>query len=223
MVMEDRRKRAFIVLQGLAYFIVDYTSTLLLASFLFKNDLMIFLASISETNILSRICGDLAVRGIPLICLILLMFKNKISWSDIGLKISRKKIGIGLQIGLAAVYLGIFLFKGDYTCRGLYAALYYLFVVAMTEELIFRGFLFHWFMRSFSKNTSMVLSGLLFGLMHSIMPIVLLGVHPLVALLSNALGGIFAGAIYSVIYLRTGTLLVPILIHAILDYSGVVW
>ena len=96
--------------------------------------------------------------------------------------------------------------------------------VGLTEELIFRGLITRILYAKYGKNPvgvwlSVLLSSLLFGLIH----------------LSNAIGGVELGSVLiqvvgasalgiclSAIYLRTGSFWTVVLLHAYMDFCGLV-
>ena len=77
-------------------------------------------------------------------------------------------------------------------------------VAPILEELLFRGVLFtRWSVR-WGMGRGMILSSLVFGVLH----------------FDNVLGATVFGAVMALLYVRTGTLLVPMACHAL--YNGIV-
>ncbi|MFH7244435.1 MAG: CPBP family intramembrane glutamic endopeptidase [Spirulina sp.] len=84
-------------------------------------------------------------------------------------------------------------------------------VAPVTEEFLFRGILFHRWAVKWGVRTAMVMTSILFGLLHS-----------------NLIGLFVFGVVMSLLYLTTRSLLVPIAAHALnnalasaLDYAAI--
>lgn len=77
-------------------------------------------------------------------------------------------------------------------------------VVPCVEEVLFRGFLLQRWSRRWGVNTAVILSSLLFGVMHV-----------------DILGGIIFGYIMCVLYIQTKSLWAPIVVHGI--NNAVAW
>lgn len=106
-----------------------------------------------------------------------------------------------------------------------YQWVYYLLLIAFTEELMFRGLLPYLVEKSGACGWAVwVIPGILFACMHTLMPMVQNGftIGGLVLHLLPVLGGYTAGhcAFYA---LRrwSGTLWLPVLLHGLLDFSSV--
>lgn len=94
-------------------------------------------------------------------------------------------------------------------------------VPGISEELIFRGLLISYFMKRFKSSNGIyfiiLFSALSFGLTHLANAFV---GAPLDYTIFQAFGTIGLGVILAAIYLRTGNIWIPILIHAILDITA---
>lgn len=132
-----------------------------------------------------------------------------------------------LITALLAIYCAMFLLNGDFTAKGFYAAFFYLIIVSFSEEFVFRGYLFAVIDREFGFWVAAIISGLLFGAAHAFMPSIINDYNTpdfISTILSNLLGqGILGGALFAILYKKSKTLFVPVLIHAILDYSSVLF
>lgn len=121
----------------------------------------------------------------------------------------------------------MFLSHGDFTVKGGYLAFFYLVIVAFSEEFIFRGYLFTQIDQAYGFKTGVIISGLLFGAMHGLLPTITANgslADLFTNISSNLLGqGIVGGGLFALAYKKSGTLFVSILIHAILDYSTVLF
>ena len=74
------------------------------------------------------------------------------------------------------------------------------------EELVFRGFLFNRWQTKYGTAKAILLSSLMFGLMHV-----------------EILGGIVFGALLCLIYLKTKSLIGPIIVHMTNNTIAVMW
>jgi membrane protease YdiL (CAAX protease family) len=79
----------------------------------------------------------------------------------------------------------------------LLAAIVYIVVAPITEEFLFRGIILQRWASKWGIQTAVVVSGLLFGMLHA-----------------NVLGLTLFGIIMGVLYIKTRTLIVPIACHA---------
>lgn len=97
-----------------------------------------------------------------------------------------------------------------------------MFFVGMNEEVIMRGIVLNLFADRFSNTrrgvlTAIILSSVIFGAAH--IPNVLSGV-PLSSALIQALQATLLGILFAAIYLRSGNLWICIIIHALVDFGG---
>ena len=97
-----------------------------------------------------------------------------------------------------------------------------MFLVGMNEEVIMRGIVLNLFADRFSNTrrgvlAAIILSSVIFGAAH--IPNVLSGV-PLSSALIQALQATLLGVLFAAIYLRSGNLWICIIIHALVDFGG---
>ena len=90
------------------------------------------------------------------------------------------------------------------------ALLVFALMPAITEELAFRGFILSGLRRSYSEGTSIVLSALLFGIL-----------HVLVSLFQQLFGATLLGLVLGLIALRSGSLWPGVLFHFLNNALGV--
>ncbi|MBQ9270186.1 MAG: CPBP family intramembrane metalloprotease [Oscillospiraceae bacterium] len=95
--------------------------------------------------------------------------------------------------------------------------------VGLTEELIFRGMITRMLYAKYGRNPvgvwfSVLLSGLLFGLMH--LSNAYGGVIDLKSVLVQVVGACMLGTCLGAIYLRTGSYWTVALLHAFMDFCG---
>ena len=107
----------------------------------------------------------------------------------------------------------------------LYALLYYLMFVAFAEEFIFRG-VCAYLLREHSQTTRFLLPSVLFAMTHIFAYndfSALTGENILSFILSDLLGLVAAGCVFQFLKERTGTLWVPVLLHAVCDFGGMIY
>ncbi|MGM0175518.1 hypothetical protein IGI53_002954 [Enterococcus sp. DIV0788_1] len=201
------------------YGVFFYFST----SFLWNKGWLISLNDITSQNIWIKFLSDTIINLLFVILIFTLLFLKNRSLSEMGFTKNSRLASI-LLLG---VYLIMFLSHGDFTVRGYYLAFFYLVIVAFSEEFIFRGFLFTQINQEYGFGTGIIISGLLFGAMHGLLPTIVTNgslADLFTNISSNLLGqGIIGGGLFALVYKKSGTLFVPILIHAILNYSSVLF
>lgn len=183
---------------------------------LFVNGLEISLKGITSNNIGIKIAIDLAVMAIfPIILCVI--YRNRLN--ELGMKKSK------ISLILLCIYFMFFFMHGDFSISGCYKAFFYIFIVAAPEEIIYRGYLFLK-LKSFNRLIAILVSGSLWGIMHAILPGILAGNDLsiiLVSMLSEIGGGIIGGLFFICLFEYSGSLLVAIMVHALLDYSYKSW
>lgn len=140
----------------------------------------------------------------------------------LGTRRARLTSAIAGGLYLALLIVRLFL-KSDSILASFYGWLYYLFFVALAEELIFRSVL-PWLLEKSGVRDAFVwvIPGILFGFMHSLMPLIKewdgTALHLLSLLISPVLGGLIGGCCFYWLRRRLKTIWFPVLLHAILDY-----
>ena len=180
----------------------------------YENNRFIRIADVNSNNLTTVLKVNFISSILILIVILMINRYRKKTISNLGICIKNPLI----IAALSAVYIGLFIIKGDFSIVGFYVAFYYLIIIAFSEELIFRGYLFGIINEAFGDVVSVVLSGIIFGAMHTTIPIVVDGMNPLIAVSSQIGGGIIGTALFVFIYKKSGTLLIPILVHAIFNY-----
>lgn len=135
----------------------------------------------------------------------------------------------GVSLSLGIIYLLLFFIAGDFSVGGIYYWLHILLNIGLAEELMYRGFAYTR-LKQVNPWLALVLSGFFWGAGHAIYAGVLAGRSIPQILLTmvvgggdisvTALGGIIGGIGFAALYEWSGTIFAPVLIHAILDYSG---
>ena len=212
---QSKRQEVLSILICLCYLCYFY----LLAKFQYQNNWLLSLNSIHTFPQLSvRITFDfLAMLIFPL--LILFRYRRKLSV----LAVQRKNLKLCLWLLLT--YLLFFLLHKDFSISGVYKAFFYLVIVAFSEEVIYRGYLYSCIKTSW-RTKAIIISGALYGAMHAILPSILANksaLELLFAMVSQVGGGIIVGFIFISIMEKSQSIFVAILIHALMDYSYGSW
>lgn len=106
----------------------------------------------------------------------------------------------------------------------LYALLYYLMFVAFAEEFVFRG-LCSYLLRDHSQRVRFLLPSFLFAMSHIFAYndfSALTGGDILSFVLSDLLGLFLMGCAFQFLKEKTGTLWVPVLLHAVCDFGSMI-
>lgn len=191
------------------YFIVDLSM---------QNNWLISMSDVNSGNVLYKFVNDFAAMLVPVLLIFIVIFSSGGKPKDLGMTTQSGR----WTALLAAIYVGLFLWHGDFSVRGFYTAFFYLVMVAFGEELVFRGFAFTILDNEVGFWKAAIISGIFFGAMHGIMPTILAGDGfggLMMRMMSEVTGqGILGTAMFAYVYKKSGTLFVPVLIHAILDY-----
>lgn len=196
------------ILIGIIYMIYFYT----FLTFVYQNDWLISLkdASLSNIGIILLIdFGSMLIFPLALT----IVYRRKLN--ELGLKKSK------LAIVLVLIYCLFFLLHSDYTIKGIYKAFFYLFIVALPEEIIYRGYMYN-NLKKYNRISAIIISGILFGIMHSILPSIIseYSISIMIKDMFNQIGGgIISGFIFILYLEKSNNIFIPILIHALLDYS----
>lgn len=189
---------------------------------LYSKGLMVSIKDLSEINVGTKfLCDFMNSLLIVLVILSIVIYQKK-PFSEVGVTLRSPMI---ISV-LSAIYIVMFLLNSDFTIKGLYAAFFYLVIVAFSEEFIFRGYLFTAIDSQFNFWIAAIISGMLWGVPHAFLPSIINSydtVGFVISVLSQLGGGILMGAVFAILYKKSKTLFVPVLIHAILDYSGVLF
>ncbi|OJG71987.1 hypothetical protein RV11_GL003362 [Enterococcus phoeniculicola] len=191
----------------------------LFTKILWENHLLVGLQKINEANLLFKFTTDFIANGFIVFLLVATFYLTKRPLKELGLTIESKKI----VFLLAAVYVAMFIYYGNYTEKGIYIAFFYLVIVAFSEEIIFRGYFFSELRKTQSFLFSAVFSGLFFGVMHAFLPTITSNgtTADFIQLALSSLGqGIVGSCFFAFLYEKSRSIFVPVLVHAILDYGS---
>ena len=101
---------------------------------------------------------------------------------------------------------------------------YYLFFVALMEELVYRGWLPYLIEKSGLPTWCVwVIPGVLFGCAHTLIPVIKegFGLNIFLTLLSSVTGYLAGACGFYALRRWSGSLWLPVLLHAALDFTGV--
>ncbi len=159
-----------------------------------------------------------------MVFIVLLIFKNGYIFTE-----KKEKIGVGLFYGLFYL-LGSILFMLLY---GVYAGGFKsgltiinvvigCFLVGLCEEFLCRGWLLNEFLERYGDNKkgiwySIIISGIIFGLMH-LGNIFVVGQNPILTI-TQIINAAALGTIFGVIYYKTKNIWSVVLLHGLWDFS----
>lgn len=199
------------VLIHILYLVLFYVALLLLHNnrLIIKN-----LSEITGSNFFVQLLLHMAVMlAFP----IAVAVYTKTSLTALGITAKNGFLGAILLV----VYLLQFFIRKDFSARGIYSAVYLLVSVALGEELFFRGWSYSR-LKQINLIAAMLISGMFFGMMHAIYPGVVAGKSAAdiaISMVTGHLGGGIVGGLLFVLLLElSGSLFIPILAHALLDY-----
>lgn len=116
------------ILIGIIYMIYFY----IFCTFMYQNGWFISVKDVSLSNLGTALLGDIGSMLIFSLILILVYRKNL---NELGITKSK------LSMVLLLIYALFFILHGDYTVNGVYRAFFYLFVISLSEEIIYRGYI----------------------------------------------------------------------------------
>ncbi|NHJ14169.1 MAG: CPBP family intramembrane metalloprotease [Candidatus Thorarchaeota archaeon] len=211
-----------------------------LAVFFFSISLVFRLIDIFILNMGDTDFGILPSKVIPLILILAFLHHTKQGISAVGLHAHLVRAGVFLGLVASLVYLGISV-GGVFVSLGLIGAnpiislykfdylgqdLIYQTANAIMEEVLFRGLMLRCFMTRFSLHKANFLQAFCFGLWHVVWPIntLLAGYISLEGAMlwsiEYTLSGTIMGFAWGYMFLRSGTLVAPILNHFVINFSS---
>ena len=195
---------------------------------LYREGLLLSAADAAPETISPLICQHLlSVAPVLLASVIFALVRHKgfFEISALTLHTRRGRISVAL---VGAVYLlllpaGLLWGKGDGFAIA-YQWVYYLLFVALMEELVYRGWLPYLIQKSgLPKWCVWVIPGVLFGCAHTLAPVIKegFGLNILLTLLSSVTGYLAGACGFYALRRWSGSLWLPVLLHAALDFTGV--
>lgn len=210
MLIKEQKNKVYMSL-GICMSIYFFVSAIFV-KILMVNNLWIKKTDITMKNIEKAIFNQSIFSIIiPILCF--LPF-----WKNYKL-LKRDKVKYHLIFVTFAFYIISFCMQENITFIMRYNFIKYLFFIALGEEIIFRGIMYNVIKQVSSRNATLI-SGACFGLMH-VLSIYWYGGSTsaiLMWVVSELVGGILAGGYFIFLYEISGTIFLPVLIHAILDY-----
>lgn len=184
---------------------------------LYDRNLLISINDINASNFWTVLFTDILLSSGVLIAIGFALFK-KVDVIDY-LKLTPDKHK--LVYILFAIYVILFFIMHNFSIVGCYRWIYYLIFIAVEEEIVYRGYLFTSLEKEVPIVVAIIISGIIWGGAHAFMPIIThdpLAMEPIKLIITETFNGIGAGAMFVLLYKKSNTLLVPILVHAIFDY-----
>lgn len=172
------------------------------------------ISELNETNIFKRFAGDCIFSLVPMV-VILLVFRKSLG----ELAVNRNQPVLCMI--LLGFYLLCFILYGDFSVAGWYKLFFYIIFVAGFEELWARGLLYLQ-LKPCGKAAAILISGVLFGIVHAVVPSVVNGdgLGEMFLSMFSYLGfGLIGGLLFIFLLEMSGTIFVPIFIHAIMDFA----
>ena len=195
------------VIVGIGYLLWFYFRSLVF----YSNNMLVKVNDVTWDNILIKLADDYIVMLLLPTIIMILNIKN--------LKAFKLNYCSGTVIKVLLIILIIFFFlHNDYSISGVYKFFFYLIFVSFGEEFIFRGYIYN-SLKGKSKVKAVLISGILWGAAHGILPTVLNHSSIIKNMINEIGGGITTGLFFIYLQEKSGTLWVPVLIHALLDYS----
>jgi len=187
-----------------------------------KIGLLWYIISLVVYGILLYVFEEVAILStfykILLLFPIALVLLKRCSWGSIGFKKPEKPINwvIPFIIGvpLIAILSRIYIYNQSINAIELtYPFFLAVLIAPITEEIFFRGFLLERFSKKLSEEIAIVIVALLFMIVH--IPKLAIGVYDPV----NMIFVFVLGYLYGVSYLFGGSLIYPIVFHALWNLS----
>ncbi len=204
--LREEKMRIIPILVGTGYFMWFY----ILANIFYNNNMIISVKNVTWDNILIKLAGDYLIM-LLLPTLIIIIYRKKLT--DLNLKYTSKK-----EIYILSIILIIFFFlHNDDSITGFYKFFFYFIVVSFGEEFIYRGYIYNK-LKEKSVIQAIIISGILWGVNHAILSSVVDNSNILKGMIYEMGGGILSGWYFIYIQEKSGTLWIPILIHALQDY-----
>lgn len=181
--------------------------------------------------------GVIAIDKLQVASIILFLLINLLL-THIEIRISLKRIGLGFLFGIPSfliMFLNIVqgdkivlkaMSPGGWSLKILLMTILYALisglVIGVFEELLFRGVIFELLTKIFKKNApikAIIGSSLIFGLTHAINYLD----SPFWDTTNQIVYAIGIGMLFATIYYVTGNLLVPILLHSLIDMTDIIF
>ncbi len=167
-----------------------------------------------------------AVFLFPAVLLILSAFyfrKDSAQQMYLALKGKWQRITALILVSAILLLTGYCLIVKEDKISVLFSLLYYFLFIAFAEEFVCRD-VCTWFLKDFSWPARYLIPNICFALLHVFSALnwgEITGAGLLHFLTAEALGFVAAGCLFQLLKEKSGTLWLPVLVHALLDYSVV--
>lgn len=229
MKLSEKTGNILFPMLGIIYAAAEYFWGVWYYRGLYQKGLLLSAADVTAETVLPMLRQHFII-SIPVFAMIgvsLLFFRKELAAALLCRKKHGEKrlIAVGSAGIIYIIMLGAALLGGRATKLSVfYQWVYYLFFVALVEELSFRFFVPMLLEKGhLPKWCLWVIPGILFGFMHTTIPVVKNGLTAeiLVNGLSMIGGGIMGNCFFYYLRCWSGTIWLPVLIHAALDYAGI--
>lgn len=225
--MTGRRKRPIFAALAVLVAAADYLWALWYYGGLYREGALLSTARVTAENACVLLLQSLVV-SLPFMLLVLgalaILRKRFLHVMGVCVEGRRGRVSAGIAAGAyAALLLAGLLFGKNDALSSAYLWLYYLLLVALREEFVFRAVLPALVAHSgLPPWCEWVFPGVLFGCAHTLLPVIMGSgaAEVLVQALSTVTGYTLAACALYKLRLWSGTLWLPVLIHAALDYLG---
>lgn len=143
--------------------------------------------------------------------------RRNITAKDMGIT----KDSLGIVIILALLYVGLFIYKGEYTLDSVMKWVFFLVCTGIAEELIFRGYVYERTKQFMARRQAILWNCLLFTFMHISPQAVLQGLTAK-GIISYFHYNIIGMSLHTLIFIRikekTNTIWIPVILHSIINF-----
>ena len=154
-----------------------------------------------------------------LLILIITRIRNQKLYT-IGIRRKGLTFSIGIGLALSVIVFLIHIFNGRDMDAALYEFIFYVVILGFSEEIAFRGFIWPRLAVLFGRKYGTILSGIMFGIMHAPFKIIMYEAPVFSSIFNEIGGGVIASIVFIFIYTRNKNIVLPSMIHGILDYAG---
>lgn len=191
-----------------------------LFAFLYSYTLKDFLSNQEIVKEIRRLVTGIGFYILPLVIIIIILKIRKQSLTTIGLRRRGCVISIVIGLVLSTIVFLVHLKNNRPIDVILFNLIFYVLILGFSEEIIFRGFLWPRLVVLLGERVGTVLSGVFFGIMHAPIKIILDGSPIIMSFLNEVGGGIIGSIMFIFIYTRNNNIILPSMIHGVLDFMA---
>lgn len=151
-----------------------------------------------------------------IILTILRIRKQKLS--SVGIRGEGLLVSIGVGLSINIIMFIIHISRRKSFDAVFYSFIFCVLILGFSEEIAFRGFIWPRLVVLFGKKYGTIISGVLFGILHAPMKIILHGNPVLLSIFNEIGGGFVVSLVFIFIYTRNRNIALPALIHGFVDF-----